>query len=202
MRCVRLLQKESNVNMSIHRKAAYMVVTVLMTVLPFRASAQKWAVSTNAADYANLGTVNASGSVAVARHWTAGVSGRYNPWTFGSGDDQKQNRQRTLSAGVRWWPWYVYSGWWMGTGVQYSEYNRGGFRMPDTSEGDAVGADISGGYTLMLSDSFNLDLGVGFWGGWTKYTVYACPSCGRITNSGGKWFFLPNDVIMSIVYVF
>ena len=39
--------------------------------------------------------------------------------------------------------------------------------------------------------------------GWQKtYIAYACPSCGRITDKGSKWFFMPNDIRVSIAYIF
>jgi hypothetical protein len=35
-----------------------------------------------------------------------------------------------------------------------------------------------------------------------EYRVYSCPLCGRILESGSKTFFLPNEAILSLVYVF
>ena len=50
--------------------------------------------------------------------------------------------------------------------------------------------------------NLNLDFGIGFWGGYDRYTVYACPVCGLTTDAGEKVFFLPNDMILALVYVF
>ncbi len=102
-------------------------------------------VSTNVVDCANFGTINAEASVALGRHWSLNAGVRYNPWTFGEGADAVQNRTRTVSVGGRWWPWNVYSGWWVGGRAQWEEYNRGGIRTPETEEGDAWGAALSGG---------------------------------------------------------
>ena len=175
---------------------------MLLFAASFNSNAQKWSVSTNVADWANLGPINADGSVAAGRHATVGVGFRYNPWTYGGEEKQFQNKQRTAYVYGKWWPWNVYSGWWMGGYAQVTEYNQGGIFKRTTEEGDAYGIGLSGGYTLMVHKNLNLDFGAGFWGGYTKYVVYACPTCGRIMDSGNKWFIMPNDLIMSLVYIF
>ncbi len=177
------------------------------------AAAQTWAVAANAADMIDLGTIGVEGSAAVAQHWSIHVGAKFNPWTFGKKDtfnglfsepnpDQKQDRKQAYAIGARWWPWNVYSGWWVGGKAQYQEYNHGGIITKTSEEGDAFGAAISGGYSLMLKEHINLDFGLGLWGGWTKYTTYACPSCGKVVDEGQKWFILPNEVILSLVYIF
>lgn len=177
------------------------------------AAAQTWAVAANAADMIDLGTIGVEGSAAVAQHWSIHAGAKFNPWTFGKKDtfnglfsepnpDQKQDRKQAYAIGARWWPWNVYSGWWVGGKAQYQEYNHGGIITKTSEEGDAFGAAISGGYSLMLKEHINLDFGLGLWGGWTKYTTYACPSCGKVVDEGQKWFILPNEVILSLVYIF
>ena len=183
-------------------KKTLLLITSLLLIGVFNASAQKWSVSTNVADWANLGTINADGSVAAGRHATVGVGFRYNPWLFGGEEKRLQNKQRTVYVYGRWWPWNIYSGWWLAGKAQAEEYNQGGIFRKETEEGDAYGLGISAGYTLMLHKNLNLDFGIGAWGGYTKYTVYACPTCGKVVDSGNKWFIMPNDLIMSLVYIF
>ena len=180
------------------------------------ATAQTWAVAVNAADAVELGTIGVEGSAAVGQHWSIHANAKVNPWTFGRRDtsadnnglfqspnpDQKQDRKQVYAAGVRWWPWNVYSGWWIGGKGQYQEFNYGGLLTETSPEGDAFGAGFSGGYSLMLKEHWNLDFGLGFWTGWMKYTTYACPSCGKVVDEGQKWFILPNEVILSLVYIF
>ena len=180
------------------------LLTIALTVMPLLCSAQKLSVSTNLVDYAMLGTLNASASAACARHITADISARINPWTFHAGDPgkQMQNRHQTYAAGIRFWPWHVYSGWWISTHAQYEEYNRGGIISQKTEEGDAFGLSVGGGYALMLHEHLNLDFGVVLWGGQKTFVTYACPSCGRITDKGSKWFFLPNEIRVAIQYIF
>ena len=177
------------------------------------ATAQTWAVALNTADAVELGTIGLEGSAAVGQHWSIHAGAKFNPWTFGKASkrdalfqepnpDQKQNRKQVYAAGVRWWPWNVYSGWWIGGKGQYQEFNYGGLLTETSQEGDAFGAGFSGGYSLMLKEHWNLDFGLGFWTGWMKYTTYACPSCGKVVEEGQKWFILPNEAILSLVYIF
>ena len=180
----------------------FLIILVLTFLLPLSAGAQRFSVGTNAADWLSLGTANVSASAAVARHITLNAEARVNPWTFRGEDRQLQNRHQTYSAGVRWWPWYIYSGWWFGLAGQYQEYNRGGIFSSTTEEGDAYGAALSAGYTVMLHEHLNLEIGASGWAGRTVYTVYDCPRCGRISDSGRKWFALPSELVLSLVWIF
>ena len=101
------------------------------------AKAQTWTVALNLGDAIELGTIGIEGSVAVAQHWSIHAGAKVNPWTFAKHDtwnglfsepdpDQKQDRKQSYAIGARWWPWNVYSGWWVGCKAQYQEYNRGG----------------------------------------------------------------------------
>ena len=177
------------------------------------AMAQNWAVAVNTADMLDLGTMSLEGSVAVSQHWSIHAGAKVNPWTFSKHDtwnglfsepdpDQKQDRKQVYAVGARWWPWNVYSGWWVGGKAQYQEYNHGGIITKMAEEGDAFGAALSGGYSLMLKEHWNLDFGLGVWGGWTKYRKYEYPENGKLIDEGHKWFFLPNELILSIVYIF
>ena len=50
------------------------------------------------------------------------------------------------------------------------------------------GIAFGGGYSLMLGEHINLDFGLGLWTGYQKYVTYACPQCGKVVDSGEKWF--------------
>lgn len=167
--------------------------------------AQRWSVSTNVAEWANLATINAEMGLAVDQNWSLHLSGRYNPYTFRKGDPDKQfqERQATAQFEVRGWPWHVYSGWWIAGGLQYSRYNWGGlFNKRKSEEGDAIGGTLAFGYTLMINSYFNIEFGLGVWGGKKWYTEYSCPLCGREVGKGSKGFIAPNEAIINLVYVF
>lgn len=185
-------------------KIRLFILTIFLLNIELNCHAQKWSIGTNVIDWLNFGTINAEGSVAVARHVTINAEYKYNPWTFNSGnrDSQLQNRHHTAKLGVRWWPWHIYSGWWIGSSMQYQEYNRGGVTSKKAEEGDAFGIDLSAGYTLMLHKNLNMEFGVGAWTGHTAYTEYECTKCGRISSSGSKWFILPNEITLGLVWIF
>lgn len=180
------------------------IITLLLAVLPVLGRAQNWSVSTNVLDYVSLGTMNAEVSAGVGRRVTIEASARVNPWTFHKGDPsrQMQNRHQTYALGMRYWPWHIYSGWWISADAQYQEYNRGGIISQKTEEGDAFGLSTGAGYSLMLHEKLNLDFGVTLWAGQKTFISYACPSCGRITDKGSKWFLMPNEIRVAIQYIF
>ncbi len=178
---------------------------IILTVLLARtavASAQEWSVSTNVAGLAELGTFNIEASYGVQQHWSVNAGARYNPFTFQSSRGQFQTKQRTISVGSRWWPWHIWSGWWVAAKTQYQEYNFGGIVSDRTEEGDKVGVSLGAGYTYMLHPHLNIEFGLAGWTGYKWYTVYACPRCGAITDSGAKAFVLPDEIILSLSYVF
>ena len=178
-------------------------------------SAQRFSIGTNAVEWANLGTVNAEAGVAVARHISLHAGVRYNPWTFlpgnpddrvldpiGDSEKQFQNRKQSYNLTLRYWPWYVYSGWWFGLKAQYSEYDYGGFITHPREAGDKYGGGVSAGYTYMLSPHWNVEFGAGVWAGYKVYGTYRCTNCGKPTGSGQGVFFMPDDVMLSIMFVF
>ena len=71
-----------------------------------------------------------------------------------------------------------------------------------TDEGDRFGLGVAAGYAYMLGKHFNLDFGVGLWSGYDLYTRYSCPSCGVTEASGGRFFVLPDDILIAVTYVF
>lgn len=175
----------------------------LFLLLPSLASAQRFQLSTNTVDYACLGTLNAEFDYALSRHWSLGIGGRYNPFSFPrDGGNRMQLRQRSLGLNARWWPWHIYSGWWLSGKAQWQEYNMGGVISDKTEEGQRYGGGITAGYSYMVNRHLNLDFGLGVWGGRKRYTVYACPECGTRLESGTKTFILPNDVLIALSYVF
>ena len=179
------------------------ITIISLFVLSVSAFAQRFSVGTNAVDLLSLGTLEAEASVAVSQHWSFHVGAELNPWTWNAGDQktQLQSRQNSYWGVARYWPWLVYSGWWWGADARYSVYNVGGIIKRDTQEGDAYGVGAYGGYSIMLSTYWNLDLGVGLWGGWTNYTRYACPVCGTRVEEGTKPFILP-DARIAIQLIF
>lgn len=200
----------------LYRYLSAAVVTVSLLFAAGRtASAQRFSVSTNVVEWANLGTINGEASMAVAQHFSLHAGVRYNNWTFrpgvpedrfedpmGDNERQFENRKQAYAVSLRYWPWYIYSGWWGYVRGQYMEYNRGGLIRHKAEEGDAYGIGVGAGYTRMLHKNWNVEFGLGIWGGRKTFTEYRCTNCGSVTDQGTKIFILPDDVFVSLIYVF
>ena len=180
-----------------------LAVLVCLAAVSFSARAQRWSVGVNMFDLACIGTFNIEGNVAIAQHISLEAGAKYNPWTFKKDTDaQFEDRKQIYYAGFRFWPWYIYSGFWGSICAQYEEYNHGGLIRKTAKEGDAIGASLTLGYTRMFHRNFNIEFGAGVWAGQTKFTQYSCPKCGRVLDEGSKFFVLPNEIKVAIVYVF
>lgn len=184
------------------RRLTAVILLLLISVGLMRA--QKFSLSVNLLECASLGTMNLDASYAVGRHWSVTAGARYNPFTYHKGEPgrQFQARQQSYAVGVRAWPWHIMSGWWFAGKGRWQEYNVGGILGPETREGDRFGGSLSAGYALMLSPHLNLEFGLGVWAGVDVYKVYSCPLCGLTVDSGNKFFVLPDDIMISLAYVF
>lgn len=182
------------------KKSVIIACLVALVGIPIRA--QEISVATNLLDYANFGTLNVEAAYGLTRHWSVSAGAKYNPFTFGSGDGTILQRQQTYAVGARWWPWHIFSGWWLSGKMQYQEFNSGGIQSRRTKQGDRVGSSLSLGYSYMLSKHLNLEFGLGVWGGYELFKTYSCQHCGSIVDEGGTFFLLPNDMILSLSYVF
>lgn len=183
-------------------KKCLIITLISMASLP--SYAQKLSLSTNLLDYACLGTMNADVSYSVSRRWSVMAGVRYNPFTFNEDDPQEQfqMRQQSYAVGARLWPWHTMSGWWFAGKLRYQEYNHGGILSPESEEGDRFGAGLYAGYTYMLTSHLNLEFGTGLWSGVSLYRTYSCPKCGKTIDQGRKYFLLPDDLMISLAYVF
>ena len=186
------------------KRLLYCVAVLLLFSHSIKADSGRFSVSTNILDYVRLATLNVDASYALSRHWSVLAGARYNPFTFNEGDLQKQfqYRQQSYSAGARWWIWHTWSGWWLAGKLRYQEYNIGGITSRKTEEGDRGGMGLYAGYTYMLAPHLNLELGLGMWGGLSWYKTYSCQTCGITLDSDTEWFARPDDIMMSLVYVF
>lgn len=165
---------------------------------------QRFSVATNLLGYVNFGTINGEIGLGVSQNFTIYIQAKYNPfiYKYHNKEKQLQNKQLSMAAGARFWPWHLYSGWFISGQFGFSRYNRGGLVSQETFEGDAYGLTIGAGYALMIKKHLNLDFGVGIIGGITDYVKYRCPACGKIENSGKKLFVAPNNVLVQLSYLF
>lgn len=145
------------------------------------------ALTVNLMDLADLGTASLDIQYGIARHWTLDAGAKFNPWMPKSGLFDKT---QTFSLGARWWPWYIYSGWWVKAKAQAQCFKRQGIPLRNDGLGEALGAGISGGYSLILKPWLNLDFGIGGWGG--RQWMY---------DGSCKWFAEP-EAMVGVMFVF
>ena len=54
----------------------------------------------------------------------------------------------------------------------------------------------------MLTSWLNLDVGLGVWGGLDRYSIYECPVCGLTQEKGRTLFFLPDEWLVALSFIF
>lgn len=179
-----------------------LLIIAFLSASVFSARAQQWAISTNAVDWLNFGTINLEGSVAVSRHVVFDVGAKYNPWNFTFKEKPVMNKERMFYVAGRYYPWFSFDGWYFGAMAGYREYASGGIVKQLTEEGDAYGGGLGVGYTLIIGKNFNINFGAYAWGGKKNYVQYECPVCGRKVDEGSKFFIMPTNITISLTWVF
>lgn len=162
------------------------------------AAAQNMYVATNLLDYVNIGTINGEFGLSPWPKYSLYVRVRYNPFTLRL-DKQLQNRVAGAALGAKYWLWYSNAGWYINSHLGFSFYNTGGIWNSRAYEGKALSLTAGGGYSLMMGEKWNLDFALGLQGGYTSFTKYACPRCGRVENKGKKLFVAPSNVLVQLV---
>jgi hypothetical protein len=107
-----------------------------------------------------------------------------------------QNRVAAAAAGAKYWFWYANSGWFLNGHAGYGIYNTGGILSEHAYEGNAAFITVGCGYALMLGKKWNLDFGFGIQGGYTSYTQYACPKCGKVTGRKEQLYVVPGSLMV------
>ena len=183
-----------------------LAAALLLMCISHVAGAQNWAVSTNALSWINIGTINAEASLGVSQHVSLNAGFTANPWQMNTQTYVNlKNRQYGGYVGMKYWPWHVYSEWWVGVKAQYKNFEQVGLLSPNLTQGDAVGAGLSAGYTFMISNHFNIDVGMGLWGGrLLRYREFegnvAVES--KLVDVGPRNFTYLDNVIVALVYIF
>ena len=164
-------------------------------------------ISTNLFDWLDFATINVDASFPVSHHFTVQFGGKFNGWEFASKNiDNIWNKQQSVSAGARYWPWGTYSKLWICSKFQYCKYSETGVWRSALEEGKAVGAGLSMGYMWRIGNHLGIDLGAGFWGGkLLEYNLYSSPDPTHTDSprkSGPKNFIAINDLTISVHWLF
>ena len=182
----------------------------------YTSRAQSFSVSTNIVDWADFGTMNVEAGLPLSKHFSLHAQARVNPWQFGlkEGDASYEDivdidkagfikKKTAIGASVRYWPWYVFSGFWVKGKVQFCAYDKGGkFLGQERRIGDAIGGGIGLGYTWMLNANWNIEVGVTGWAGMTSEAIRENIITPKVTDPEWKKFIQLDEVIVAFVYVF
>ena len=180
------------------------IVSLFFLCVPRLAQAQRVSISTNALSWANFGTINVEGGISVSKHFNVFAGAKYNPWMFRTKSQYAfYNKQATGYIGAKYWPWHVYSGWWLGAKVQFQNVNQAGLFSEQMVKGNALGAGLSFGYSFLVTPHVNIDFGLGGWGGrvlnYSKYTNFYD---NELIETGAKNFIFVDNVIIAVSYIF
>lgn len=160
-------------------------------------------LATNLLDWAYIGGINISAGVDLSQHLTVELGGVYSPFTISQKGNELKNKQTTISATLKYWPWYVCSGWWFAARARFSDYSKTPFVRNTVEDGKAVGAGLSLGYALMLNEKFSLDFGFGLWGGMKfDQEVRDRRPERNLLESGSKAFIDADKLSVSLIYLF
>ncbi len=158
----------------------------------------QYSIGTNLLGWAYFGTANFEFNASLSNKFSVFAGGKYNDLQFVTkGHKEVFNNQISGYAGVKWWPWFVNTGWWVGIKGQYSDFSTAGIQSSYQRDGIAVGGGLSGGYSFMLGSHFNLDLGAGVWGGaYLDYVDYQAP------DKKPGMFVKMDNIQVSFIYIF
>ena len=163
-----------------------------------------WALSTNILGYADLLTVNLEAQYALGRHWSLSMQGKSNNLIIKEKEEnQVMDRKSVAAVGVKYWPWYVYSGLWGKAFVQTEGYSRSNLtNNMGFEKGNAYGAGAAFGYSLIINRWFNIDFGLGVWSGYRTSDEYRFPDVDVSVGRTGTAFIDLTELSVSAMFVF
>lgn len=153
-------------------------------------------------------TINLGVEIGLAERWTIDLPFNYNAWDLGG---ETRFRHWGLQPEGRYWFCQRFDGWFVGLHAHYAKFNVGG--LPDwlpvsenmqknRYQGDLYGAGVSVGYSWILKKRWSMEATVGLGYARINAEKYPCASCGTAVDKGGKNYFGPTKVGLSLVYTF
>lgn len=178
---------------------------MLLALLSFSLSAQRFAVGANIVDLADYGTLNVEAGYSLSQHFSVVGGVKFNPWDFSTESDAVYKKLFAAYAGARYWPWYTNTGLWFQAKGQYADYSITGTWRHALDEGRAAGIGVAAGYSFMLNRFLNLEFGLGAWAGKLfMHNLYECADCSRLreSESGPRGFVDLDNVSVTLSYIF
>jgi len=175
-----------------------------------RLPAQQIAVKTNVPYWATT-TPNVSLEAALDAKTTIDLQLSFNPWQYGSKEDNKKLQHWLIQPELRRWIYEKYDGHFFGVHSFFGRYNAGGIKLPlgifggmenNRYEGYGIGAGLSYGYQWYLSSHWNLEATFGFGYAYLNYDRFECRNCGEHQLKTHKHYFGPTRLGVSVIYLF
>ena len=188
-------------------KILFATTLLILCALPVQAgeradSTYRWALTTDAIQWAMLGCINASLEFCPGQHWSLMAGMLYNSFTYMRGTgNQTQLRQATPFAGVRYWIDSPFKGWYIDGKALASVYSVANVFNSGCFDGEAIAAGLGAGWCKALNRRWCLTLGAGVLAVLHRTTYYMGPVCGRISGHKSGPALLP-DATISINYLF
>lgn len=188
-------------------KKIILFVAVVLCAAAGRVSAQGNALKTNGFGWATT-SVNAAYEAGLGERTTLELGVSYNPWTFA---ENKKFRHLMLQPEFRRWNCERFLRGFWGIHLLGGIYNVGHLKLPFDAypklerrryQGWFIGGGVSYGYDWYLSPRLNLEATVGIGYVYVYYKEYECGKCGDRLGDGGKHYFGPTKLGLSLVYLF
>lgn len=152
-------------------------------------------------------TINLGVEIGLGRKWTLDVPVNVN-FLKNMGDTRL--RHWGVQPEARYWFCERFDGWFVGLHAHYARFNVGG--LPDWGifsknmqtnryQGYLYGAGVSIGYAWILKNRWSMEATVGLGYARIHADKYPCADCGTAIDKGGKNYFGPTKVGLSLIYV-
>ncbi len=180
---------------------------LLLCAVPVQAgekvdSTYRWALGTDAIQWAMLGCINVTLEICTGQHWGILAGMHYNPFTYMRGTaSQTQLRQATPVIGVRYWVDTPFVGWYFEGKAMASVYSVANVLDSGCFDGQAIATGLGAGWCKELDKRWRLTVGAGILAALHDTTYYMGPVCGRISDHKRGPALLP-DLSVSINYLF
>lgn len=141
----------------------------------------------------------------LAPHWTLDAHLNWNPWKFNS--EKGGIRHWFVQPEARYWFCNTFERHFIGIHGIYGQYEIGKIDLPfdDLTEkrynGTGVGAGVSYGYHLPISERWGLEFSLGIGYIYLNYDKYNCGTCNNKVGNFDRHYFGPTKAAVSLVFM-
>ena len=175
------------------------IACVLFLLVSARAAAQI-SLRTNFLDDALLAP-HLGADIPLSSHYSLSLDGCYAPIALS--DDHKY-KHWVGAVGVRWWPSFTHTGWYVGAQGFGGQFNAAGLPVLGLrhcrKQGAFGGAGLTGGYLRQISVHFGIEAGIGIGAAVAHFDEYERGKCGEPLGTKTRTVVGPTHLNLSLVY--